>query len=412
MIKKLFVTGLTESIFIKNIYSGFTSKEKSIEIVIGSYNNVDMDYYNSRSATFNEIKYFKEIFPFKIFALKKFFRIPYNKIMKFTFIYYFFGKNSFFEAIKFLLLQFNFYFHIKHIEESKNIKNFSFHFMKPLFVFPIFYINEKKKIVCSFWGSDLMRTSGTYENYFISEALKKADVITTQSLETKEIILSKFGRYLESKIKIIYFPLNQKIFNFIDKFINEKEVIKTFKIQNNIPIDKKVIVIGHNGYEDNNHLKIIESFNKIDEKDKNSIVFVMPWTYGGNKSYKEHIKKFVNNLNIEIIFIEKYLKEMELALLRIITEYFIMAPKSDAQSATFLEVLYAGGMCIAGDWLFYGNYRRTKLKFIEINTFREISKSILSKRKLTEIEIKKNREIIKREYLNPNIVHDWYELYT
>ena len=55
------------------------------------------------------------------------------------------------------------------------------------------------KVICSYWGSDLLRSSGLFEYAHQMRALARADVITVQSVEMREILLSKFGRDLFSQ---------------------------------------------------------------------------------------------------------------------------------------------------------------------------------------------------------------------
>jgi len=281
---------------------------------------------------------------------------------------------------------------------------YHFHSLQRVNLKYLFSIPKSKKVILSFWGSDLMRTAGLVNYYIQSEALKRADVITTQSLELREIILAKFGREHFHKIRLLNFPMTLELFDLIDRL----ELPDASKILPNAK--EKTIIIGHNGTPDNNHIDIIKSLNgKID---KNQYRLIIPFSYGGNKTYLQEIRNLLQTLEFKFTIIEQFLPIEELALLKLNAAYVIMMPVSDAQSAFFLESIYCGSVCIAGAWLPYGNFRRSNLPFIAVASFEDVADVIKNNERRQLIEkLRDTRVVIRDIFLSEQVPKAWGGLY-
>jgi hypothetical protein len=292
---------------------------------------------------------------------------------------------------------------------------FHFHFMQYSYLRELFLVPKNKKIVCSFWGSDLLRTNDILNFYFVKKALNRATVITCQSQELKEIILSKFGRNLTDRIQIALFPTYERIYDLMDANEQNQEAKNLFKSNYNYSDDKLNILIGHSGSTSNNHLKIIKSLENV--KHKNKIHLIINLNYAITSSEKElytkELTEVLNRLDISYVILEKFFVNEELAISRLASDIFIHAPISDALSGTMLELLYASNIVITGSWLPYKTYRKANLNYHEFYDFGELSEKldlIIDTINSEKTLASKNKVFIKDYFNNDRIIVNWSQI--
>ncbi len=277
------------------------------------------------------------------------------------------------------------------------------------------YLPDDKKIVCSFWGLDLYQRSGVNNYYYISLALNKANVITVQSLEMKEVMMAKFGRALEKKIEVITFPLSKKIFTLIDDYKTQPEKIDSYKKKLGIEKDKIILSVGYNAEPNARHIEILNELNTLPDNLKKNLTIILPLTYDRNKEYLAQLNDCIDKLSlIDIITIDEYMDWEDLSLLKIIIDIVIQLPKNDALSSAVLEVMYAGGIGVLGAWLPYGVYKRNNIYHEEISAINElgveienICKNLMHKKE----QCKKNNSFIRQKFLSERIVENWISIY-
>lgn len=299
---------------------------------------------------------------------------------------------------------------ISHRIRKKNYNIVHAHFIIGSTVGPLIDLPLETKLILTFWGSDLLRSGLQNDILLIRKALDRADVITVQNREMKEFLLVKYGREYEDKIKEGLFIIDPLIFNTIDKISNQTKKQADFLDVLGINKDKKIIVIGHNANENNNHLKILEQFDEEYLKE-NNYELILPFTYGNvNKNkYKGEILSKNKEVKNHIHFLENFLSNEDLACLRKVSDVFIQMPTSDAMSAAVLESFYTSTTIIAGCWLPYGKFRRLGLKYIEIDQF----SSLRDKLEIAiEFKLEKDsKEIIKNNFFKESVIPFWIEQY-
>ncbi|OHX65563.1 glycosyltransferase [Flammeovirga pacifica] len=275
---------------------------------------------------------------------------------------------------------------------------------------PLIDLPLETKLILTFWGSDLLRSGLQNDILLIRKALDRADVITVQNREMKEHILVKYGRGYEAKIKEGLFIIDPVIFKTIDKITHIKGKLDNFKKTLGITNGEKIVVIGHNANENNNHLKILEQFD-IQYILRQNIKLVLPFTYGNPNKTEYKNKILIANPKIanQIHFIENFLSTEELGCLRVLTSVFIQMPISDAMSAAVLESFYTSTKIIAGCWLPYGKFRRLGLNYIEIDHF-ELLKDKLDLA-LKSTDIGPVGEIIKNNFFKDAVIPFWIKNY-
>ncbi|TDO77462.1 hypothetical protein EV143_104226 [Flavobacterium chryseum] len=395
---KILVLGIGQSNFLNQLYENLSIDNPSLSIDIDGY--VDISQGKNLSSNFQYGNYFdfKKVKIHKILLLKKMFQLLFSN---------FFWKIVFFELSQGLTIKKFFdlikeYTRTKYIVENyiqpKNYQIFHFHFCTPENLKYLYFLSKNSKSICSFWGSDLLRATGPSNVFYVQLALEKASIVTVQTRELAEVLFCKYGRNLTQKTQYLPFTISTKIYESIDKYKLDFKVIEDFKIKYKIPVDRKVIVISHNAFKENNHIKVLEELNKISNSIKKEITVVLPLAYGRDEKYINKLKA-IKIENIEITLILDYFDSNEIALLRLATDIMIQMPISDALSGTMTEVLYAGNKVIAGSWLPYGLLRRKEVIFSEIDDFSDLVPAIEKLLKSTE---NNNNSAIIKSILFPN----------
>jgi glycosyltransferase involved in cell wall biosynthesis len=222
-------------------------------------------------------------------------------------------------------------------------------------------IPSDAKLICSFWGSDLLRTHGAYQYLNQSRALERADIITVQSFELREILLAKFGRHLLSRIRCLCYPLDERLYQSIENVLAANEGSKAFRDKLNVPEGRLMVAVGHNGNPANNHLAIINALSSLPSSVKDAAVWVFPMKFNNNESYIDSVENAATVAGLNFRVITQYLDWPDLAAFRVATDVLIHLPISDALSATVLETIYGGGCVITGSWFPYSPFRKAEL---------------------------------------------------
>ena len=292
---------------------------------------------------------------------------------------------------------------------------FHFHYMQYSYLRELFLVPKNKKIVCSFWGSDLLRTSDIMNFYFVKKALQKATIITCQSIELREIILSKFGRNLLDKVYIAKFPLDEKIYQEIDINSTEIEILQSFKLRYGYAIDKINILIGHNGSKSNNHLKIIDALGNLMNKNRLHLIVNLNYAISAKEkpAYKAQLNVALQKLGCSYVILEHFFPKDELALSRLATDAFIHLPISDALSGTMTEMLYASNIVFTGSWLPYKTFRNIGVVYNEVDDFSSLTEKVdlfVNNYAAEKEAVRGNKQLIKEFFFNKDVIYTWSQI--
>lgn len=236
------------------------------------------------------------------------------------------------------------------------------------------YLQKKHKVILTFWGSDLMQTSGLdiYEQQLT--LIERADSIVLHSLEMQEIFLSKYGRQFKAKIRLNYLGLANTKFDLLDQVRENKELLSSFVNQWNIPTDKIKVLIGYSAAVGTQHLEVIDRLNALEES---KIHLLLPMTYGTNdKMYVKAVEdKLVASRHSYTCF-TKYLTDEAVACLYETADICINVRDSDAFNAAMIEWLYLGKITIVGSWLPYGLMRRNNIDYLEVASIADLTETL------------------------------------
>ncbi|MCF6222634.1 MAG: hypothetical protein L3J34_02785 [Flavobacteriaceae bacterium] len=226
------------------------------------------------------------------------------------------------------------------------------------------YANLIKKrvglFIISFWGSDVLRADDKKLTKYIPlfdscDAICVPDKMQEEFIEIYTRYNKKHGtlyNYVD-KLKTLYFGIS--IFDYINK-VNNKLIIK-FKEKYSLPKANNIfITIAHNGSHGQQHIIIINKLTKINNKLKNKIFLLLPFTYGGSNEYKKEVLNHLGRSGIKYQILTEYMDMQELAVLRVISNININIQITDGFSASISEAIYAKNIVITGDWLPYEIY--------------------------------------------------------
>lgn len=230
-------------------------------------------------------------------------------------------------------------------------------------------IYNEKKLIVTFWGSDLYRLPRSKIYKFLQKSiLKKADFITVAH---EKMIKEFYKTYNIAKpVYVTPFPVPTD-FRKIDRISG----VEIEKYKEKLGAKGLIIVtLGYSGDPGKNHKYMIEEVGKIKENLKKKIFAVVPMTYGGSKEYIEMVKEYCNEKlegKIKYKILTKKLDEDEVLLLRKATDIFVNVQISDVCSASMQESLYAENVVINGKWLDYSEIQEQGGYFETIESLEE-----------------------------------------
>jgi len=413
--QKVISLGLSQSNFLIQLYGQI----KKIEDLFSF--NVDNLYDLSGGKTQDASFVFETFYNFSKlqFSRKQYF-ISFLKILNYSF----FWKSLFFELNR----DFSISTLITHTTSQTVYKTivdrgivplkfsiFHFHYCIPYNLKLIHYLPKNANVLCSFWGSDLYRNKDKGTLFYVTLALKRANKVTIQTPEMGLDLLKRYGTWLEPKVNYALFALEQNIYTLMDGYKNDRVLLQAYKTALNIPLSHTVITIGYNANKAFNHIEILKALNSLPAKVINTITCILPLSYQRDTIYLEELNSYIAAINhFSIIKIETFIPNEEVAKLRLITDIQIQMPISDALSGSITEVLYAGNIVLAGDWLPYAIFERKGVYYTKIKNYEDLAtvlpKTIKNVSKL-KVNYKWNADNIKKHFFPQQTSKTWVKIY-
>jgi hypothetical protein len=302
---------------------------------------------------------------------------------------------------------------VRYNDDFKSIDIVHFHFIQYSYIRHLFFVPKSKKIVCSFWGSDLLRTHDTFNHLIVKKALERSDIITVQSMEMQQILLAKFGRHLNPKVRVLKFVLNHDVFEAIDTLTTHE--VNEFMMRWNLIPNLNIIVLGNSASRYNNHPDMIRSIKEL--PDHLSVQLVIPFNYGMEQEerirYRKELEYSLRDTKYPFVFIDEYLNAKQLACLRRVTSVMVHLPESDALSGAATEAMYAGSSLITAAWLPYSPFKNNGLTFSSIDAFDKLRNEIVAliKTPIADSAKRDNRRIVQEVFLSDSVSEQWLILF-
>lgn len=267
---------------------------------------------------------------------------------------------------------------------------------------------KTKKIVCTFWGSDLFRVPDR-ELLRYRKALETADVIMLSTAEMRERFISVFGRRSSRRILSLKFGIES--LEHID-FRNTQNAKRLL----GIPEDKTVITVGYNGKECHNHIRVIEALNRLPKEQKDRLFIQIPATYGLTPEYRQRLTAALKKLGCEYCLTEDFLDDESLCRLRESSDIFIHAQTTDAFSGSVQEYLFARKLVFNPVWIQYRDMQQKGIWYREYRDYGELVRMLSEylEKGISEDEKKKiarNTELIRELSSWEALSEKWQELY-
>lgn len=279
--------------------------------------------------------------------------------------------------------------------------------------FPAFFLYKKScgRIASILYGSDLLRCR--YTN-ILKRMLANSDVINCSTVEmhkeTKELlgnqVVANSIRITHNRFGLI--PL-ETIKTAISENISKQKMLQTLGIEN-VTRNKSIVVVGYNAKEGQQHLEIIQS---LITQDYNEVVFIFPMTYGVKDIYCSKVRAALRESGLNYIILDTYLSDIEIACLRLISDYFVQLQTTDALSGSMQEHLYAKNTVITGAWLPYSTFTEAGVRYEVVSSVSEIGFKLYQDLKtpsITAREKENNQMIIAKLSLWNSVIEGWYEI--
>lgn len=266
---------------------------------------------------------------------------------------------------------------------------------------------KRKKLVVSYWGSDILRNSK--RNLKIIKKFydrNMVDYVSGDSTITRDAFIQFYG--LKNKYNLVYY--GDSICDQIDGLDITKDDIRAYF---DIPKEKIVVSVGYNARKSQQHLEVLRAFaeSRVFDKDKYYFVFQMTYCLDDMGNYKE-ILQFLEREKFQYKLIENYLSEKEVAMLRASVDVFINSQTTDAFCNTIKEYFYCKKIILNPKWLHYGELDNLKLSYIEYETFSQLPE-LLNKISMliTEEDLTNNYERLKDKLNWDSCKNEWEKIY-
>lgn len=247
-----------------------------------------------------------------------------------------------------------------------------------------------KKVLLSFWGSDLLRQRKS--SLLVRCAIRCSSAITLTTDEMYDRFSALYGYRYIKKIRRTKFGSNG--ISFISRIANKDLLYRKYGIDKN----KVLVSIGYNGFKEQQHLKVLNEIYKLSLEDRKRIHLIIRVTYGNkDKEYMNQIKRAVEQTKCTNHIFEEYLSDDEVAEITAITDVFIHAQTTDARSASMCEHLYANCVVINPSWIKYPDFENN-LFYLKFEDFDEL-RLIISNNLLKKEESIYRKELIKNTKL-------------
>ena len=226
-----------------------------------------------------------------------------------------------------------------------------------------YVIKRKTRLVTSIYGSDLLRAS-KHTFRVLKLLFKRSDCITAASSFVENVISKKTAGEFDHKIRIAKYgseaceDMHHRLSD-----LSRESCKKAF----GIPAEKISILCGYNASEAQRHIDIINECGKLPEEYRSRIHLVFHCSYGGTEAYIRKIESSLLDTGMPYTLIREYLRGEKLAQLRKAADVFLNVQPTDVLSASMIEELEAGAVCMIGKWLHYPDLEEYGARMIGID---------------------------------------------
>ena len=265
-------------------------------------------------------------------------------------------------------------------------------------------------MIVSIWGSDFYRIDKSNRKKLL-KLLDFAHTVTIPNEKARQDILDYYGQKLKVKNFVICKLTINQLYNLQElcKVTSKSESRLVFNLGN-----KKIITIGYNASEMQQHLTILDELEGNEEllKQKEDLQFLLPVTYPKNINYIEQLNRRIQVSPYNIVLLSEFLSIDKVSHLRNATDIMIQLQTTDMFSASMIEHLAAKNKVITGSWLPYQELLKWGVIFESINNISQISFALLKMLNSHDAtKLNKNALIIEEKLSKKLLIKNWLKLY-
>jgi hypothetical protein len=251
---------------------------------------------------------------------------------------------------------------------------FNIQFLTAEVVYLAGFIPEGKKIVLSFWGSDLFQCNEDFRHDHHQALIERANTVVVHSPEMKVIFLSKFGWHLEHKVKtFLMADMYQALQPVYEQLPSKAAAREKFRKKLGVEDSHMVITIGHSGHDIDDHEAIVGALANLPASIKEKCFFVLPMTYGAEPGYIDLVEDACRKAGLRFTILKEFLSQEDMVGLRFVADILVRLSRFDAFSLSLCETLCAGTVVISGAWLPYGMLRASGIYYREISEVEQVA---------------------------------------
>lgn len=231
------------------------------------------------------------------------------------------------------------------------------------------------KLIISVGGGDLYESSVKLRKRIIlSRLVRRANLISSENTQTRK----KFSEIYKIQSRNTEHRIVRYGVNVIDAInCHNGDNIVSVKKKWGIPTDRIIVMLGHNGFRQHQHLKMIEAVGKMESDVLDRCFFVIPMTYGvSSGEYKNEVKDAISQLTDKYVILEKFLNVDQMAEITMMTDIMIHIQTSDQLSSTMMAHLYNGNVVLAGSWLPYDDIKKAGIRIFDIDSVYELTEKL------------------------------------
>lgn len=305
----------------------------------------------------------------------------------------------------------NLFYHMSKLSKDKKFDVIEFQGMptgKIMFFFEKVILKFAKKVVCMYWGSDLLATPIERVRY-AEGTLKKASYIVFDSNNLRDKFHEIFGNVYDSKI--VDTRLGTSIFDDLDVVLKRRTKAQC-KAYFGLSENAKVVAIGYNGSKRQQHIEVLKELAQIEKEKMKDVTLLLHLGYGlESVEYRMEIEDYLKNNFNNYKIIDQFLDKEQTAMLRYAVDIFIHAQVSDALAGSIKEYLYAGAILINPTWIDYSECKTLGVRYWEYESWNELP-SLLEKSLKTSLEeVEKNRDLLYEHFSWDAVKPEWDKIH-
>lgn len=250
------------------------------------------------------------------------------------------------------------------------------HFARPSLLKAMPWLNKTtNSIIFTPWGSDVLRLNDENAINRMRVVYSYASCVTTGTV-------AQLGKEIVEKFNVDpkkMHPLDWGL-EYVD-YIEEANPIKTVeesKARFGLS-GRYVISCGYSTAPSHRHSAIIDAINTVRGELPKNLTLLFPFTYGwGDSTYVQSIKDKCRIFGLDAVFVEEFLDNETLYMLRMATDIFVHVQTTDAGASCVMQYILCRKKIVHGSWMKYPSLEKFQpLFYYPVNHMEDLSSVIL-----------------------------------